>query len=143
MKKQFHIHINDKEKFIIDFNENEAVSIHISNNPYSEKNKEPPTVMHIYGNRWHDDEMDILEWKNTTLNKNDKITIQIQDSKKKPSKIDKDDLYISPEEECSFCHKKKSEVKHLIAAEFMSHICDACIKECAKLIEEKENKYKR
>lgn len=144
MKKQFHIKLNNKEKFVVDINDNEAVDIHVASNPYiDKKGKKNPTLLHINGNRWHDNEMDILEWDKTILKNGDKISIELTESDNVPSKLQKDELYISPEEECSFCHKKKSEVKHLIAAEFFSHICDACVKECVKLIEEKENKYKR
>ena len=36
---------------------------------------------------------------------------------------------------CSFCGKKKSEVKKLIAGE-NGHICDVCVKLCAELLTE-------
>ena len=144
MKKQFHIKLNNKEKYIVDINDNEAIDIHVASNPYLDKEREAsPTIMHVNGHRWHDNEMDILEWNKTILKNGDKISIELQESDNKPSNIDNDELYIPPEEECSFCHKKKSEVKHLIAAEFFSLICDACVKECVQLLEEKENKYKR
>jgi len=136
--KQFHVHINEKEEFIINSKENEAFSICITNNPYYKEREMPTTVMRIEGNRWSGEQMDNLEWEEKILTKGNKISIEIKDSYNKASKLFKDERYVKPEDECTFCHKKKSEVKHLIAAEFFALICDACISECVRLINEKE-----
>jgi ClpX C4-type zinc finger protein len=139
MKNQFHINVLGKEELIIDLNENELVSINISNNPYATKQDNPVKSMCITGNRWHEDEMDILEWKAIELSSGDKISIEINESDIKPSTIYRDDLYVRPEEECSFCMKKESEVKHLIASKIHSNICNECISTCMDLINEKDN----
>lgn len=139
MKKQFQITINDSEKYVIDLKENELVSIGISSNTVPNRpDKDPEASLTINGNRWHNKEMDLLEWNRETLNTGDEIKIKYIYSDREPTEIHSDELYVKPEEQCSFCYKKKSEVNVLIAAKYYSHICNECVQECVKLVEEHE-----
>lgn len=138
MKKQFKIEVSGKEKIVVDLESNQAVSIHVAYNAYAEKQNNPVNSLNINGNRWHDDEMDLLEWNEIELSCGDKISIELGESTEKSTPIPKDYLYVRPEEECSFCHKKKSEVEHLIAAKFIAHICNECVMACMELINEQK-----
>ena len=139
MKKQFQIFINENEKYIIDLNENEHVSIGVLSNSVLHKSDESPEAfINIDGNRWRDGEMDLLAWKKEVLNTGDEIKIKYKYSEQAPTEIHSDELYVKPEEECSFCFKKKSEVKVLIAAKHFCHICNECVQECMKLVNEHE-----
>jgi ClpX C4-type zinc finger protein len=141
MSKQFHIVVENKDEKRIDLNDNEAVSIQISNNPYAVKANKPVTSMYINGNRFLKDEMYLLKWNEIELFSGDKITIDFAESDIEPSPIFEEELYVKPEEDCSFCFKKKSEVSTLIASKLHSHICNECVDACVDLIEKKNKGY--
>ena len=140
MNKQFHVNINDKDTIIIDIMDDERVSINIDQPPtkfikQNEENRHP--TIQITGLRWRNEERFHLVWLNSTLNTNDKVTIQIKDSSKKLTFLVMDENYTRPELTCSFCNKKSSEVKHLVKSDFYHCICDECVRTAQKVIDDK------
>ena len=138
MKKQFKISLNKDKEVLLDLNKNEVVSIQFDNNPFAEEKNMPTRTIRISGNRWVDEEFYSLEWAELPVNFGDTFSVSLIESEAQGTMPSKEERYVKPEEECSFCQKKKSEVKLLIAAKFMSHICNECVLTCMELLE-KEN----
>lgn len=140
MNKQIHIHINDKDRIIIDIMDDERVSINIDQPPTkfikeNEENRQP--TIQITGLRWRNEERFHLDWLDSTLNTNDKITIQFKGDSEKSASLVKDEKDIKAELVCSFCNKKSSEVKHLVKNDFYHCICDECVMTAQKIIDDK------
>ncbi len=140
MNKQIQININDKDTIIIDIMDDEKVSISIDQPPtkFTKENEEnrQPTIQ-ITGLRWRNGERFHLGWLESTLNSNDKVTIQFKDSSEKPTSLANNEKYIRPEMTCSFCNKKSSEVKYLVKNDFYHCICDECVRTAQKVIDDK------
>ena len=136
MNKQFHILINDQDPIIIDVIDDKSFYIRISQPPmmfYEGSDSEPEANIKISGSRWTSGHYQ-LEWLHQHLKTNDKITIQILESDQKPSPLIKDEKFEAPEESCSFCNKKKSEVKLLIKRNDIIYICNECVTACQEVI---------
>ena len=138
MKKQLHIKINDLEPVVIDVIEDESVNISLDQPPtkfQKEKDRIPKTLLKIDGLRWRDNEHYHLGWLEREVVLNDAITIQLKEDNRVPTPLAKEELYEKPEKECSFCHRKASEVKHLVEKDMFNRICDECVKSCQKAID--------
>ena len=140
MKKQFHIKYNDQEPVVIDVIDDESITISLDQPPtkfVEGKEKIPKTLFRIEGLRWRNDEHFHLGWLEKEITLNDTIKIQLKENDSKATPLIKEEKYIEPEKECSFCHKKSSEVKHLVEKDFMARICDECVKLCQQAIDER------
>ena len=140
MKKQFHIKITGKEELIIDLNDNESVTIKVDNPPIKFQEKEPLlSRVQVDGLRWTDKQHFHLGWIEQNIEIDDEIRIKLTQSNKSASPLTKDEEYIAPEEECNFCHKKKSEVEHLVEKDYMARICNECVELALNAIEDHRN----
>ena len=140
MKKQFHIKVSGEEKLVIDLVEDESVSVYVDNSPtYFKKNKTLLPALRIEGLRWRNDQHFHLGWLERNLNSEDEIKIKLTESEEPPSPLTKEQKYVAPEKDCSFCHKKKSEVDVLVEKNFMARICNECTELAVKAIEDYRN----
>ncbi|MFZ3320744.1 MAG: ClpX C4-type zinc finger protein [Usitatibacter sp.] len=138
MKKQFRIQINGDPPLRIDLNANEGVYIRIDSNPAKFAGVGVPlTSLHVEGNRWDGDDYYTLDWGQRTLSLNDNVTIQIVGSADAPTSPEREEKYVAPEKDCSFCQKKASEVQFLIDGGIFARICDECVEVCRGVIEAK------
>ncbi|MDH5433866.1 MAG: ClpX C4-type zinc finger protein [Gammaproteobacteria bacterium] len=138
MKRQIQVSINNEESVVIDLVGDESVSVDITDPPSSlELCKGQKPFIKIDGLRWRDGEHFHLSWFEKELTVDDCIVIQYKESDELASGTIKEIKYDQPEEKCSFCHKKKSEVDLLISGPTYNYICDACVVLSHNLIQEK------
>jgi hypothetical protein len=135
-KRQFHISIGRRKPIVIDLNRNEWVYLTVHNHPVTEKGyKRPTTTVQIDGNRWAGKDFFTLAWPKQQLKAGDSVTVALVIDNKRPTKRKKDEKYIEPEKDCSFCHKKASQVRRLIENDYyFCRICDECIEACRTVI---------
>lgn len=134
--KQFQISIDGKIANVINLNSNEVVSIHIANNPMAKNSRFPITSIRAEGSRWSEDDYYTLEWQEVQLETGSMIQINYIEGNLDATPLIKEEKFIAPEEECSFCQKKKSQVKLLIQAHRFAHICNECVATCMDLVKE-------
>ena len=140
MKKQFHIKVTGTEELVIDLNDNESVSVHIDNPPIKfQKEDLPLPTIRVDGLRWKDEQHFHLGWMEKNIEIGDEVRIKIVESNKQATLLNKEEEYISPEEKCSFCRKKKSEVEILIEKDFMARICNECVDLAQTAMDEHRN----
>ena len=141
MKKQIKITIDNKAPIVIDEVGDECWSVIFNTSAQDliktePKHAEPkPPTLKVDGLRWRRGEHYHLGWEQFEVGESSKITIECGKSNFPVTCLEKEEMYIQPEEECSFCFRKKSEVKHLIKGGFFSYICDTCIDLCSNLVE--------
>lgn len=140
MKKQFHIKVTGEEKLVIDLAGDESVSVYVDNPPTdNEKDKPLLPTLRVEGLRWREDQHFHLGWLEKNINSEDEINIKLTESDEASSPLTMEEEYIAPEKDCSFCHKKKSEVEVLVEKNFMARICNECTELVVKSIEEYRN----
>ena len=137
MKKQLHITYAPGEKLVIDLVDNEAVTVSLHHNPYLKKRSLPETYLEVSGNRWVSDGMDTIQWLQRPV-LNEQVLVEVKESAEAVSAPESDKRFVEPEPECSFCQKRASEVKVLIAAKLFAHICNECVATCQSVIAERE-----
>ena len=136
MKKQLQFQINNDKKIVVDLKINESISFVLNSVPPNVKDKELEDNLFykIDGLRWRNDEYFHLEWEHREFKINDAIKIEFIESDLNASKLSKEELFIQPEEECSFCSKKLSEVEVLVEGSVYTFICNECINCCQELL---------
>ena len=137
MKKQIQFQFNDNKKVVIDIVDDESLSFDLYSPPIKVKDKEFNDKMYykIDGLRWRNDEHFHLEWEHKEFKINDTIKIELKESDLNRSKLSKEELYIRPEEMCSFCSKKLSEVEVLVEGSVYTFICNECINCCQEILD--------
>lgn len=140
MKKQIHIEVTGAEEIVIDVNEHESVSVHIDNPPtkFQKEQVLRPSVK-VDGLRWKNEQHFHLGWLEKNLQFGDEVRIKLMESCQSASSIAKEEEYIAPEENCSFCGKTKSEVEVLVEKSFMARICNECVELAQGVIEQHRN----
>ncbi len=140
MKKQFHIKVTGEEKLVIDLAGDESVGVYVDNPPTDyEKDKLLLPTLRIEGLRWRDEQHFHLGWLEKNINSEDEISIKLTEANEDSSPLTKEEVYIAPEKDCSFCHKKKSEVEVLVEKNYMVSICNECTELAVKAIEDYRN----
>ena len=138
MKKQFQIEVSGQKPLTINLVENEAIDIHISNS--ASKFVElgaPQTEVKVSGMRWAGEDFFNFRWRSHTLNVNDSVSVKLVEDTRSPTPVSHEEKYIQPEQDCAFCHRKQSEVPHLVVRSLFARICSDCIVECQKLVDSK------
>ena len=114
----------------MDLVENEAIEIDIQNNATKFlKASDPSTVFRASGHRWSGSDYFILSWGRRALKIGDSVLIRILEGARKATPP-KEEKYIEPEKDCSFCQRKASEVKELLEANLFTRICNECVVAC-------------
>jgi len=138
--RQLHIKISDGEPIVIDLRRDESISLHLQNhlvdNPYPNQSApDSPAVLRLDGGRWTDKKYYILEWPPVPLQGTESISVAFVDAALPAAPRSKDELYVEPEKECSFCHRKRSEVNVLIEGDiFWNRICGDCVHDCLRIV---------
>ena len=141
VRKQVIVSAENVEPIVIDVMGDESISIQVDlppkNVPGSSGKASP--MLRVNGLRWRNEEHFHLGWLEEELSFSEEVNIKLTFSTKQPSELQKEEKYVAPEEDCSFCHKKKSEVEILIEKDFMARICNECVELSQKVIEEHRN----
>lgn len=142
MNNQLHFKINDDEKIIIDIKENESINFVLNSVPPNVKDKKLGDYLFykIDGSRWNNDDYFNLEWEHKEFKINDTIKIELKNGDLNTSELSKEELYIQPEETCSFCCKKLSEVEVLVEGSVYTFICNECINCCQEILDSNAKK---
>jgi len=140
VRKQVIVSAENIEPIVIDVKGDESVSIQVDLPPKNVPGggKASP-MLHVNGLRWRDEEHFHLGWLEKKLSFSEEVNIKLTFSVKEPSILQKEEKYVAPEEECSFCYKKKSEVEILVEKDFMARICNECVELSQNIIEERRN----
>lgn len=137
MKRQFFVEMTGRAPLSIELNDNESVTIYVESPPSKFYEGEAPGPSYrVEGLRWTDTEHFHFGWGSQPLKLNDKISVQLVESRGAASPPVSEEKYVEPEKECSFCGKKSSEVKHLVDGGLLARICDECVRVCQKTIDE-------
>lgn len=140
MARQLHIRISGNEPIVIDLRRDESISLHLQNHLVDNPNRgqsqpDSPAVLRFNGGRWTEKNYYILEWPTVPLQGTESISIAFVDGTLPATPRSNDELYVEPEKDCSFCHRKSSEVNVLIEGEFFwNRICGDCVYECLRLV---------
>lgn len=140
MPRQLHIRISDGKPIVIELRRDESISLHLQNHLLESPHKkqsppDSPAVLCLDGGRWTNKEYYILEWPPMPLQGTESILIAFVDANLPAAPLSKDELYVEPEKECSFCHRKRSEVSVLIEGDiFWNRICGDCVHECMRIV---------
>jgi hypothetical protein len=138
MSKQFRVTIDGGDPSIIDIKDNEAIDIHVESSASKFFEAAESTLrVRITGMRWADDDYFTFEWNRSELGLNSDVRIQIVEGNAEATPVLAEEKYVEPEKACSFCERPASQVQHLIDGGLFAKICDACVAECQRLIDEK------
>jgi hypothetical protein len=139
MKRQLHIGLPGREPLVIDLDPDEAISVVLENRlvnlPPQFAKPESPAVIRISGNRWKPEASFVLEWPDVPLSGTETLSVAFVEADRPASPKRKDERYVEPEKDCSFCRRKASEVEVLIQGDpFWTRICNDCVQTCAELV---------
>jgi len=140
VRKQVIVTAEKVEPIVIDVMGDESVSIRVDLPPRNVpgSGKASP-MLRVDGLRWRNEEHFHLGWLEKKLSFSEEVNIKLTFSVKEPSELQKEEKYVAPEEDCSFCHKKKSEVEILVESDFMARICNECVELSQNVIDEHSN----
>ena len=134
MKKSVTLKINGDEKKVIGYDESTIVTCQISYNPHYKKANGKKYSYHCDGFGKEDKS---YAYKFCGGEIEEKQIIQIQfDSEEEPNVLP-EKREIKFEKRCSFCNKLDSEVEVIIEKNLLHRICNECVDECRKTIEER------
>ncbi len=106
--KKIQVVINDEKPITIDVKGDESVTVQFEDPPSGLENcKGQKPNIKIDGMRWRNEDFFQLSWLERNVSHRDRITIQYIDSEEQLTELTKEEKYIKPEEECSFCQKKR------------------------------------
>jgi len=137
MRKQLHVTVSGQLTTVIDLHDDEGITVRIDHHPFRvEKQNGPLSIVTIDGGRWRDGKHHNLEWDSQALDPLSSVTLAFVEGDAEATPPTKEELYVRPEKECSFCHKKASSVFTLIEENDLSwsRICDECVDACYDLV---------
>ena len=134
MKKSVILKIDGNKECIIGYDEKTMVTFQIGYNPYYEKGDGREYSYDCHGFEWGDECYSII-FCGKEIKEGQKLELEFgvsENSNIKPTKE-----LVTDEKRCSFCNKLSTEVETLIDNNIMSRICNECVQECVKVINEK------
>jgi len=109
MAKQLRIAVSNQDPIIITLNDNEAIHVQLQSNALQfVKPPQPLTTIQVSGMRWSDGDFFNFDWGTIELSSGDTVSIQMLEGSVAPTPPRKEEKYVEPEKECSFCRKPAS-----------------------------------
>jgi len=134
MKKSVTLRIDQDEECVVAYDENTMVTFQIGYNPHHEKADDCEYSYYCHGFEWGDKTYSI-DFIRGELSEGQKIEIEFGSDKEETVIPDKS--LVKDEKRCGFCNKLNTEVDILIEKNFFNRICNVCVQECVKVINDK------
>ena len=120
---------------VIGYDSSTMVMFQIGYNPHHEKADQPEYSYHCHGMEWGESCYS-LEFVSGEIKEFQNIELQFGGAET-PTIAPKKTI-VNDEKRCSFCNKLSEEVEVLIEKNFLHRICNECIEECVKVIDERK-----
>jgi hypothetical protein len=128
--KQLEVQIPGTKPLVIDLVDDEAIDLHVQSNATRFSKDRSLIHFRATGHRWRQGDYFMLNWGGRALKVGDTVAVNLSASGKKATAPKEVEKYIEPEKQCSFCDRKRSEVKELLEANLFTRICNDCVVSC-------------